>query len=172
MVNSDELLYVVDEFDSPLTPAPRHIVFKKGLYRRTVHVWIQTEDGKILCQQRSLVKDISPGKWEPQVGGHIGPGENYFTGAIREVYEETGIELKLSDLKLLKIYKEESFKEYRGVFFCKLPLKIRDVKKEEEEVSDIKLVHARNLKKLLLYNKSKKWIRYGYEKEIFSVITN
>src|SRR5258708_6652899 len=84
MINSQELLCVVNEYDVPLKPEPRHKVFKKGLWRRTVHVWIVNDKKQILCQRRSILKDSSPGMWEPSVAGHIAPNDNYFSGAVRD----------------------------------------------------------------------------------------
>ncbi len=169
MINSNELLYVVDEFDSQLEPKPRHEVFKNGLWRRTVHVWIVNNKKQILCQKRSQKKDMSPGKWEPVVAGHLGPDDNYFTGAVREVYEETGLQIKPNDLELIKIYKDHEFREYRGIFYCKLNPKIHEIKTEEDEVEKVKFVNSKTLKKYLVYQKSESWIRTGYEKEIFSI---
>lgn len=172
MINSDELLYVVDEFDEKLTPQPRHKVFKKGLWRRTAHVWIFNDKKQILCQRRSLKKDMSPGMWEPSVAGHLGPDDNYFTGAIREAYEETGLSINPKDLHLLKIYKDHERKEYRGIFYCNLNIKTHEIKIEEDEVEEVKLVHLKTLKNNLLYKKSDAWISHGYEREMFTALSN
>lgn len=170
MVNSNELLYVVDEFDTPMTPKPRHEVFEKGFWRRTVHVWIMNRKGEILCQKRSAKKDISPGKWEPAVVGHIGPEDNYFTGAARELFEETGLEVKPEELNLVKIYKDHETREYRGVFFCKLDVGTNHIVSEEDEVDEVKFIKKNTLRNYLLYKKYEHWIKPGYEKEMFSIL--
>lgn len=172
MVNSDELLYVVNEFDMPLAPKPRHHVFKKGLWRRTAHVWIVNDNLEIFCQKRSLKKDISPGKWEPAVQGHLGPEDNYFTGAAREVFEETGVAIDITKLKLLKIYKDDDKREYRGVFYCHINLEPHKIKKEEDEVADVKLIKMTTLKRYLVYQKPDNWIYHGYERELFSKLVS
>ncbi len=168
MINTEELLFVVDEFDTPMKPEPRHKVFKKGLWRRTAHVWIVNDKKQILCQRRSLQKDSSPGMWEPAVAGHISPEDNYFTGAIRELFEETGIEASLNDLNLFKIYKDHRFKEYRGIFYLKWNGKLQEIKSEGEEVDQVKFVKLETLKKYIVYQKHPKWFNSGYEKEILS----
>ena len=119
MINTEELLFVVDEFDMPLKPKTRKQVFKEGLWRRTAHVWVINDQKQLLCQRRSMLKDLGPGLWEPAVAGHIGPTDNYFTGATRELFEETGIEVNPTDLNLFKIYRDPRFKEYRGIFYYK-----------------------------------------------------
>lgn len=170
MIDTNELLYVVDEYDMPLEPKPRHETIKNGYWHRAVHVWIVNHKKEVLCQKRSLKKDISPGKWEAAIGGHIGPADNYFTGAVREVREETGLPVTPEDLSLVKIYKDHRFKEYRGIFYCRLDVDLHHIKKEEEEVDEVKLIHMRTLKKHLLNQKSDDWITQGYEHEVFSII--
>ncbi len=148
---------------------PRHEAFKKGVFRRTVHVWLVNEKKQILCQKRSLKKDRGAGLWEVTVAGHIGPDDNYYSGAVREVREETGLDISVDDLTLVKIYKDHESREYRGVFHCKLKAEIHEIVREEDEVDEVKLIHVNTLKKHLLYKKSESWIRPGYEKEMFSM---
>jgi len=169
MVNKNELLCVVDEFDTPQEPQPRHLVKKNGFWFRAVHVWIVNEKKQILCQKRSLKKDQGAGKWEPAVSGHISPEDTYFTGAVREVREETGLPITVKDLKLVKIYKDHDFHEYRGIFYCKVNAELHQIKSEEDEVDEVKLLSVNTLKKYL-NKKTDKWINHEYAKEIFSVL--
>lgn len=170
MINSNELLYVVDQYDTPLAPMPRHEVIKNGHWRRTVHVWIINDKKQLLVQKRSLKKDMSPGKWEPGVAGHLGPDDNYFTGAVREVREETGLPIEVTDLNLVKIYQDHKSKEYRGVFFCKWNTDLNDLQIEEDEVAEVKLLKLDTLKKYMLHQKSDAWIYPGYEREMLSAL--
>jgi isopentenyldiphosphate isomerase len=55
-------------------------------------VLIFRPDGKLMIQQRSAGKDTFPLSWEC-VGGHLGPGEEYESAALREVQEEIGLAL-------------------------------------------------------------------------------
>ncbi|HKB88064.1 MAG TPA: NUDIX domain-containing protein [Patescibacteria group bacterium] len=169
MVNSDELLCVVDEYDNPIQPRPRHEVFKKGHWRRTAHVWIINSKNQVLCQQRSLKKDMSPGMWEAAVSGHLSPGDDYFSGAVREVEEETGLKIKKSDLNLIKIYKDHKSREYRGIFYCKLDVKTHQIKSEADEVEKVKLIHFRTVKKYLKSHPS--WISDDYQSEVLSIFS-
>ena len=169
MVNSNELLCVVDEFDMPQKPLPRKIVKRDGHWFRAVHVWIVNDKNQVLCQKRSHKKDMSPGKWEPAVTGHISPEDTYFTGAVREVREETGLSVSKNDLKLVKIYKDQDFHEYRGIFYCKLNAELHQIKREEDEVEAVKLLSINTLKKYL-NKKSESWINHDYAKEIFSIL--
>lgn len=170
MINTKELLFVVDEFDTPLKPQTRHKAMKYGLWRRTAHVWIINDKKQILCQRRSLLKDSSPGMWEPAVAGHIGADDNYFTGAARELYEETGIEVEPQELNLFKIYKDHRFKEYRGIFYYKWNGELHEIVSEEEEVDQVKFVNLNTLKKYIVYQKHPNWFNSGYEKELLSLL--
>jgi len=55
------------------------------------------KQGDLLLQKRSMSKDIGPGKWDTSVGGHVNPGEDVYSAAVREMDEELGI--VLSDLQ-------------------------------------------------------------------------
>lgn len=173
MINNEELLAVVDKYDNLLEPMPRHEAFAKGHYRRTAHVWIINEKQEILCQKRSMKKDQSPGMWEPAIAGHIGPHDNYFTGALREVREETGLPVELEDLRLVKIYRDDERLEYCAVFYCIWNAEEHEILSEEDEVERVRLVHTKTLKRHLLYNKSNesKWIKPQYAKEMFSALS-
>lgn len=85
---ADELFFVVDENDQPLAPLPRKAVHGHGVWHRVAHIWILDGNGNVLCQQRSLEKELNPGGWEPFFGGHLRPDESYTDGARRELLEE------------------------------------------------------------------------------------
>ena len=66
-----------------------------------VMVWIKNpETGKYLISQRAADKTVDPLKWET-VAGHSVSGETSLDAALREVYEEVGIELKAEDAEIL-----------------------------------------------------------------------
>lgn len=66
-----------------------------------VMVWIKNPiTGKYLISQRTADKDTDPLKWET-VAGHSISGDTSLDAALREVYEEVGIELKAEDAKIL-----------------------------------------------------------------------
>lgn len=66
-----------------------------------VMVWIKNPTtGKYLISQRTANKDTDPLKWET-VAGHSILGDTSLDAALREVYEEVGIELKAENAKIL-----------------------------------------------------------------------
>ena len=169
MVNKSELLFVVDEFDVPIEPKPRHETLANGYWHRTAHVWIINNKKQLLCQKRSLLKDMSPGMWEPFISGHIGPGDDYFTGAVKEVREETGIPIVREDLQLVKIYKDYEFNEFRGIFFCRWNGRLDEIVSEADEVDEVRWVPL-DLIQQYLVEQTDKWLHMPYDSEMLSIL--
>ena len=128
-------------------------VHRKGLYHQTVHIWFYTSDEKILLQQRGKDKATHPLLWDVSVAGHIGSGEEIETAAIREVEEEIGLSISKSDLQKIGIFK--SFhrhredlidNEFHHSFICKLKTPLENLRKQESEVADLKLISISQLK--------------------------
>ena len=61
-------------------------------YHLVVHIWIRNRNGQYLFTQRSGNKKTCPLKWECVL-----KGESSLHAAIREVYEEVGIDLSAED---------------------------------------------------------------------------
>ena len=72
-------------------------VLKNGEYHLVVHIWVVSSDGNFLIQRRSESKKLMPGEWAATGGAAIS-GENSFTAAKRELFEELSIQ---SDEKTL-----------------------------------------------------------------------
>lgn len=63
-----------------------------GCFHLVVHVWIRNKHGEYLISQRSANRPTFPLMWEC-VGGSVTAGEDSLAGALREVFEEVGVEL-------------------------------------------------------------------------------
>ncbi|TAN40954.1 MAG: NUDIX domain-containing protein [Nitrospirae bacterium] len=88
----DELLEIVDQNGNVIATAPRcEIHGNPALLHRVVHVLVFNDAGDLLLQKRSMKKDVAPGKWDTSVGGHMSPGEDLITAAMREMEEELGV---------------------------------------------------------------------------------
>jgi len=166
MINSDELLFVVDEDNNPLTPKPRKEVHRKGYWHRTAHIWILNDQKQILCQKRSILKDSSPGKWEPFFGGHMAPGEDYTENALIELEEELGIKSAKEDLHLYTIFKCESSTEYQGVHYLIWNGDITSLHLEKDEIDHVEWMTLDDLYTKIVVNKDPDWSIMGYEKEL------
>lgn len=94
----------------------------EGYFHLVVHVWIRNSKGEYLISQRSANRPTFPLMWEC-AGGSVLKGESSIEGALREVKEEVGLDLKPEDGKLL-------FSKIRGSdvrYECKVFNDIMDV---------------------------------------------
>ncbi|CAG5125624.1 unnamed protein product [Candidula unifasciata] len=66
-------------------------------------ILLESSDGKILLSKRARHLRIFPGLWVPP-GGHIEENETMLEAGLRELKEETGLNLKPSDCLQNKIY--------------------------------------------------------------------
>ena len=68
-----------------------------GRYHTVVHVVIFNTRGEMLIQQRQPFKEGWPNLWDITVGGSAVAGDTSRTAAQREVMEEIGLAIDLSD---------------------------------------------------------------------------
>lgn len=86
-----------------------------GEYHLVVHIWIVSSDGKFLIQRRADDKKLMPGEWAATGGAAIS-GEDSFTAAKRELFEELGIPSDKQRLKkLLRIKRRNSLLDVWGI---------------------------------------------------------
>lgn len=99
--NDEEYFEIVDDSDQVVGLASRRRCHgDPTLIHRVAHVLVFNHRGELLLQKRSASKDVQPGKWDTSVGGHLDPGEDYLTAAVRELHEELG----LANLPLTFLY--------------------------------------------------------------------
>lgn len=77
---------------------PKPEVHRDGDWHRCSHIWIVGSDGRLLLQRRAHVKENWPDLWDISVAGHISAGESATEGAIREAFEELGLQLAPEEL--------------------------------------------------------------------------
>lgn len=116
-----ELLDLLDENGEPSGAVrERTMVHLRGDYHRTSHVWVVRDrsDGRhdLLLQKRSSHKDSFAGCYDISSAGHIPAGDGYAESAVRELYEELGIEAKEEELQQIGFHDGK----YDGVFDGKL----------------------------------------------------
>ena len=158
-----ELLDVVDENNNLIGKTEdREIIHQKGLYHREVGIWIMNEKGEILVQKRSANKKQAPNKWGI-TAGHVDAGEEPIKVAIREVFEEIGLELSKEEIEFLfiaKKHKKFSDTQYNNnfqyIYFAKTNKKIEEYVIQEEELSELKYISIEELEKVI-ENKDEKY---------------
>lgn len=169
MINSDELLFVVDEDNNPLQAMPRKETHAKHLWHRCSHIWVINSKKQILCQKRTLLKDVNPGKWEAHFGGHVKDKEEYIDNALIESKEEIGLDRTKDDMIFFKIYKYDKDKEFQGIFYTYWDGNSNNLKLEKEEVDEVKWVDSTYLQKIF-EEKDKEWVHHDYETELLNSI--
>lgn len=103
-----------DIFDSRGQPTGRTVtrgraIFRPGEYHLVVHIWIVDSAGRFLLQRRSDEKKLMPGEWAA-TGGAATAGEDSFTAARRELYEELGISATRETLReVTRLRRKNSF---------------------------------------------------------------
>ena len=88
----DELFDVIDENDNVTGQEMRSVVHQHGLWHRGVHVFLFTDEGKLLVQQRSGDRVHAPLALDCSVSEHVKAGEAYHAAAIRGLKEEMGVQ--------------------------------------------------------------------------------
>ena len=77
MDDPSELFDVVDSEDRVIGQATRREVHTKGLFHRSVHIWVFNSRGELFLQKRVMTKDENPGYWDSSAAGHLNAGEGY-----------------------------------------------------------------------------------------------
>ncbi|MDA0316073.1 MAG: NUDIX domain-containing protein [Bacteroidetes bacterium] len=142
-----ELLDIWDASGKPTGQVlEKSIAHQKGLFHPTVHVWFYTSTPSVLLQKRGANKETFPNLWDVSVAGHVSSGESILDGALREIKEEIGLQLKLDDLLLIDVRKNiNQFSngiidcEFQHVFLSELKTGVKDLVIQKEEVDDVRL---------------------------------
>ena len=113
----NEIFDVVDREDSIIGQASRKLVHEEGLIHRSVHILVFNFENQLFLQKRSLEKDENPGLWDSSASGHVVSGENYYTSASRELFEELGIKEKI-DFWIKLSASEKTLWEHVSVYKC------------------------------------------------------
>ncbi|HEY5958694.1 MAG TPA: NUDIX domain-containing protein [Polyangiaceae bacterium] len=78
------------------------------LLHPVVHCIVVSRNGRLLLQLRSKCKDVQPGRWDTSVGGHVNLGETIESAIVREIGEELGATVQVSELRPLYRYVMQS----------------------------------------------------------------
>lgn len=148
--------------------APRSEVHRKGLFHRTVHIWITDGNGNILLQRRAKNKDIFPDMLDISCAGHLSAGNSSLEAALRELKEELGLTAMPEELKFLGT--KESFtqgpsftdREFNDIYLLHTQKRAEDLTLQKEEISDILFVSSDTFRKMT-ESKDSKLVRHSEE---------
>lgn len=120
-------------------------ILNEDEYVITSHCFIINSSGKILLTQRSLNTNRG-GKWEDTHGG-VRVTETSIEGIIRELKEEIGINVKQSELKLVKTIKKKNV--FKDIYILKRDIPIENFVLDKNEVMDCKYVTIDEFKEMI-----------------------
>jgi len=144
-----EQIDVLDENGFPTgVIKPKDAVHRDGDWHRAAHVWIVTNDGRVLLQKRAAVKENWPGWWDVSAAGHCSAGESALETAIRETDEELGLKLIASDLQHVGTFRDPVVlrggsyidNEIHEVFLVRRDVDLGALTLQAEEVEAVALV--------------------------------
>ncbi len=92
----EEQVVLVDESDNVIGVEGKMAVHRSGKLHRAISVFVFDSGNRLLLQQRASTKYHSGGLWSNTCCSHPRPGEDNISAASRRLWEEMGVECKLS----------------------------------------------------------------------------
>ncbi len=140
---------------------------KEGDFHLTVLGIIQRKDGKFLITKRVKTKAWAPGWWEVS-GGAAMAGEESQDAIIREIREETGLDVSRAEGGLAYTYKrinpEEKDNYFVDVYRFVLDFAESDIVLQEGETDGYQLATLDEIQQIA---KDGKFLHYDSIKEVF-----
>lgn len=110
-----------------------------GLYHLVSDIIVRHSDGTWLVMQRDFAKEGHPGEWELGAGGSVLKGESAYQGAVRELYEETGIASdELTLLKEITTVHSNGVGVHYSIYLCETDVSKTAIKLQAGETVDFK----------------------------------
>ena len=164
-----ELLDVLDENGNKTGEVEtKQEVYNKGLWHKTVHIWVINDDNELLVQRRNPLKKTFPNLWAISSAGHVVSGEDSVTSGLRELKEELDVEAKPEELEYLftikrvQPHKDSYIRAFDDVYLINRNLDVNKTKLQVEELTDIKYVYYEYLEDIFK-EKDKDYVPYCEE---------
>jgi 8-oxo-dGTP pyrophosphatase MutT (NUDIX family) len=144
-----------DLFDENRRPLGKTVVRGKmpsmcGEFHVVVMIMTMNSHGQLLCTLRSHEKSNYPNLWEITAGSVVA-GEDSFSAAKRELFEETGISAG-DDLRFVKTVKENT--AFIDCYFLRRDVDISDIRFQEGETVDAKWVGKAEFENMIARKKT------------------
>lgn len=128
---------------------------KDGICHGISAIALINTKGNVLLQKRALIKRDAPGKWDLSAAGHITSGDTPKEAAVRETFEEIGIEIKEDELELVDTFlynkknENKHIKHYTYLYVIKKDITEDMIVRQETEVDEVKFVNKKEYIELL-----------------------
>lgn len=151
-------------------------VHYRGLWHASSHIWIYDGAGHVLLQKRTRMTWNYPGCWDISSAGHVDAGETGLAAARRELREELGVEVRPSQLQLMKILRRapwdpaygQRHREYQYLYALQLPADTAFIL-EPLEVADVRWVHLEELMRAARDRSGKRYVPHGtYYRQVYN----
>ena len=141
---------------------------KDGEYHLTVLGVVARPDGTFLITKRVMTKAWAPGCWEVS-GGAAQAGEESYEAVLREVKEETGLDVRNAEGGYLFTYKRENPGEgdnyFVDVYRFVMDIDEKDVSFQEAEIDGHMFATREQIES---FAKEGKFLHYDSIKQVFS----
>ena len=121
-----------------------------GTFHLVVYVWTVNSNKQILVTLRHPQKEEYPDFWENTAGSALA-GEKSRQAAVRELYEETGINAQESELTLLGVRKEKS--QFADTYIVRKDTSLGELTLQEGETVDARWITLAELDELIKSNR-------------------
>lgn len=106
------------------------------------HIFLQKKNKtlEILVHLRSKFKDQDPDKWDTRFGGHLNSGKSIEETLIKEIKEETGLQINFSNLlKGVTVkYNGGKNKEFFSIYYYNFLGNKEELSFDDGEVQEVK----------------------------------
>jgi 8-oxo-dGTP pyrophosphatase MutT (NUDIX family) len=117
-----------------------------GTFHLVVSIWTVNTKREVLLTLRSPEKDLFPDFWE-NTAGSVVAGENSKQGAVRELFEETGIVVSQEELFFLGT--QEKRNAFVDMFMIQKDIQRSDIRLQAGETVDAKWVTLAELDEMI-----------------------
>ena len=172
-----ELIDVLDENGNKTGEVEtKEEIYKRGLWHRSVHIWIENDKQELLVQKRNPLKNTFPNLWAISSAGHVIAGETSIESGLRELKEELDVDAKKEDLEFLftikrvQPYKDSYIRVFDDVYLLHKNIDVTKTKLQVEELTDIKYVYYEYLENIFKEG-DKDYVPYTEEhQKLFSIL--
>ena len=163
-------IYDADRHVTGRTMARNDWHMQPGDYHLTVLAVIRRSDGRFLITRRAMDKAWAPGWWEVS-GGAAQAGEDNRQAVLREVREETGLDVSEAQGGLLFTYSRENPQEgdnyFVDVYRFTMDFEEKDIRLQREETTEYAIV---TLDQIQRYAQEGVFLHYQSIREAFEQI--